>query len=52
MDRALDGTLRHGSHHNAAHMGQIVWITKLRRPGSLDDIWRRCRTTEAAATRA
>jgi uncharacterized damage-inducible protein DinB len=31
--------LLHVTHHNAAHMGQIVWVTKLRRPGALDDIW-------------
>ena len=31
--------LLHVTHHNAAHMGQIVWITKMLRPGALDDIW-------------
>jgi uncharacterized damage-inducible protein DinB len=31
--------LLHVTHHNAAHMGQIVWITKMLRPGVLDDIW-------------
>ena len=35
--------LLHVMHHNAAHMGQIVWITKMLRPGALDDIWRKMR---------
>jgi uncharacterized damage-inducible protein DinB len=36
--------LLHVSHHNAAHMGQIVWITKLLREGALDDLWMKMRT--------
>jgi uncharacterized damage-inducible protein DinB len=35
--------LLHVTHHNAVHMGQIVWITKMLRPGSLDDIWMKMR---------
>ena len=35
--------LLHVTHHNAAHMGQIVWITKMLHPGSLDDIWLKTR---------
>lgn len=31
--------LLHVTHHNAVHMGQIVWITKMLHPGALDDIW-------------
>ena len=31
--------LLHVSHHNAVHMGQIVWITKMLRPGGIDDMW-------------
>jgi len=31
--------LLHVTHHNATHMGQIVWITKMLHPGGLDDIW-------------
>ncbi|MBI2187215.1 MAG: DUF1572 family protein [Acidobacteria bacterium] len=31
--------LLHVTHHNAAHMGQIVWITKMLHPGALDEIW-------------
>ena len=31
--------LLHVTHHNATHMGQIVWITKMLHPGALDDIW-------------
>jgi uncharacterized damage-inducible protein DinB len=35
--------LLHVTHHNAAHMGQIVWITKMLHAGALDDIWRKTR---------
>jgi len=35
--------LLHVTHHNAVHMGQIVWITKMLHPGALDDIWRKMR---------
>jgi uncharacterized damage-inducible protein DinB len=35
--------LLHVTHHNAAHMGQIVWITKMLHPGALDDIWMKTR---------
>jgi uncharacterized damage-inducible protein DinB len=31
--------LLHASHHTAAHMGQVVWITKMRHPGALDELW-------------
>jgi hypothetical protein len=27
------------SHHWAVHTGQIVYVTKLRRPGALDELW-------------
>jgi len=36
--------LLHVTHHNAAHMGQIVWVTKMLQAGALDDIWRNGRT--------
>ena len=36
--------LLHVTHHNATHMGQIVWITKMLQPGTLDDIWMKMRT--------
>jgi uncharacterized damage-inducible protein DinB len=36
--------LLHVTHHNAVHMGQIVWITKMRHAGALDDIWMKART--------
>ena len=36
--------LLHVTHHNAAHMGQIVWITKMLHAGALDDIWRQFRS--------
>lgn len=36
--------LLHVTHHNAAHMGQIVWITKMRHAGALDDLWMKMRS--------
>jgi uncharacterized damage-inducible protein DinB len=36
--------LLHVTHHNAAHMGQIVWITKMLHAGALDELWMRSRT--------
>lgn len=36
--------LLHVTHHNATHMGQIVWITKMRHAGALDDIWMKMRS--------
>ena len=35
--------LLHVSHHNATHMGQLLWITKMLAPGSLDDVGRKLR---------
>jgi uncharacterized damage-inducible protein DinB len=35
--------LLHVSHHNAIHLGQILWITKMQQPGRLDDIGRKMR---------
>jgi uncharacterized damage-inducible protein DinB len=35
--------LLHVTHHNAAHMGQIVWITKMLHPGALDELWMKSR---------
>ena len=35
--------LLHVTHHNAAHMGQIVWITKMRHAGGLDELWMKMR---------
>jgi uncharacterized damage-inducible protein DinB len=32
--------LMHVTHHNALHIGQIVFITKLRKPGALNDLLR------------
>src|SRR5262245_2135796 len=32
--------LLHVTHHNAFHIGQIVWITKLRRPGTIHELLR------------
>jgi uncharacterized damage-inducible protein DinB len=36
--------LLHVSHHNAVHMGQIVYITKHFRASAIDDIWMKMRT--------
>lgn len=36
--------LLHVTHHNAAHMGQIVWVTKMRHPGALDELWMKMRS--------
>ena len=44
--------LLHASHHTAAHMGQVVWITKMRRPGALDELWIRTRDQLASARRS
>jgi uncharacterized damage-inducible protein DinB len=35
--------LLHVTHHNAAHMGQVVWITKMLHPGALDELWMKSR---------
>ena len=35
--------LLHVSHHNATHLGQLLWITKMLAPGALDDVGRRLR---------
>jgi len=32
--------LMHVTHHNALHIGQIVWVTKLRQPGALHELMR------------
>jgi uncharacterized damage-inducible protein DinB len=32
--------LLHVTHHNALHIGQIVWVTKLRKPGALNELLR------------
>ena len=31
--------LLHVTHHNAAHMGQIVWMTKMLHPTDVDELW-------------
>lgn len=36
--------LLHVSHHNAAHMGQIVWATKMLQPGVLNELWMKMRS--------
>ena len=33
-------TLLHVTHHNATHVAQIVWITKMLRPGTINDLAR------------
>ena len=44
--------LLHASHHTAAHMGQVVWITKMRHPGALDEVWIKTRDRLASARRS
>ena len=44
--------LLHASHHTAAHMGQVVWITKMRHPGALDEVWIRTRDRLASARKS
>jgi uncharacterized damage-inducible protein DinB len=39
-NRPVVGVLLHVTHHNALHIGQIVWITKLRRPGTIHELLR------------
>ena len=41
--------LLHASHHTAAHMGQVVWITKMRHPGALEELWIKTRDRLASA---
>jgi uncharacterized damage-inducible protein DinB len=36
--------LLHVSHHNAVHMGQIVYIAKNLNPAAIDDIWMKMRS--------
>ena len=48
----LASILLHASHHTAAHMGQVVWITKMRHPGALDEVWIRTRDRLAATRRS
>lgn len=36
--------LLHVTHHNAAHMGQIVWIAKMLQAGGVKDLWMQMRT--------
>jgi uncharacterized damage-inducible protein DinB len=39
-NRSVCDVLLHVTHHNALHIGQIVWITKLRRPGAIHELLR------------
>ena len=48
----LASILVHASHHTAAHMGQIVWITKMRHPGALEELWIRTRDRLASARKS
>jgi uncharacterized damage-inducible protein DinB len=38
--RTVLEVLLHVTHHNTLHLGQIIWITKLRRPGVLNELLR------------
>jgi uncharacterized damage-inducible protein DinB len=44
--------LLHASHHTANHMGQIIWITKMRHPGAIDELWIRTRDRLASARKS
>ena len=44
--------LLHASHHTAAHMGQVVWITKMRHPSALDEVWIKTRDRLASARKS
>jgi hypothetical protein len=44
--------LLHASHHTAAHMGQVMWITKMRRPGALEEVWIRTRDRLVSARKS
>jgi hypothetical protein len=35
------------SHHNADHVGQVVWITKMLQPGALNELWMQARARPA-----
>jgi uncharacterized damage-inducible protein DinB len=39
-NKSVADVLLHVTHHNALHIGQIVWITKLRRPGTIHELLR------------
>jgi hypothetical protein len=38
-EQTMQYLLSRTSHHWAVHTGQIVYITKLRRPGALNELW-------------
>ncbi len=40
--------LLHVSHHNATHMGQIVWMTKMLHEGGLKELWMTSRARPSA----
>jgi uncharacterized damage-inducible protein DinB len=44
--------LLHVSHHSAVHLGQIVWITKMRHPGAMTEVWIRTRDRLASARKS
>ena len=39
-NKSVAEVLLHVTHHNALHIGQIVWITKLRQPGTIRELLR------------
>ena len=51
-ETTIASILLHASHHTAAHMGQVVWITKMRHPGALDEVWIRTRDRLASARKS
>ncbi|HET9567959.1 MAG TPA: DinB family protein [Vicinamibacterales bacterium] len=39
-NKSVAEVLLHVTHHNALHIGQIVWVTKLRQPGTIHELLR------------
>ncbi|MBM3819411.1 MAG: DUF1572 domain-containing protein [Acidimicrobiia bacterium] len=40
--------LLHVTHHNANHMGQVVWIAKMLHEGGIDELWMKARARPSA----
>lgn len=51
-ETTIAALLLHVSHHTAVHVGQIVWITKMRHPGALSELWIRTRDRLASARKS
>ena len=51
-ETTLAAILLHASHHTADHLGQVVWITKMRHPGAIEELWIKTRDRLAAARKS